>query len=203
MKEKLHSERKWGAKTADERRAERRCHLMSAAIKIYGERGFRNCSVKTVCNAAGLTERYFYESFSNGEDILKQCFRLVTSELILTMRETADNAGGHPRMRVRAALLTYLERLRGNPPAARLFLVEMASISRGADALVSDSLDEFGRLLLDILHRESEGEAVPPLLLRGVIGGGLHITRAWAANGFLESIEDVADTALRLYFLVE
>ncbi len=81
---------------------------MLAAIKIYGERGFRNCSVKTVCNAAGLTERYFYESFSNGEDMLQQCFRLVTSELILTMRETAENAVGHPRMRVRAALLTYL-----------------------------------------------------------------------------------------------
>ncbi len=79
----------------------------------------------------------------------------------------------------------------------------MASISREADALVADSLDEFGRLLLDILQRESDDEAVSPFLLRGVIGGGLHIARAWAANGFLESIEDVAETALRLYFLVE
>ncbi len=194
--------RRWGTKTADERRSQRRQDLMAAAIKVYGERGFQNCSVKSVCDAAGLTERYFYESFANGEDMLQQCFKLVTSRLIAKMHETAETAGGGRRKRVRAALLRYLEALKADPPAARLFLLSMASVSPATDALVSSNLDEFGCLLLEVLGRQESRDEVPPLLLTGVIGGGLHIARAWVANGFAENVGDVADTALKLYLLI-
>lgn len=186
----------------DERRAERRRRLMDAAIRTYGEKGFRNTSVKAVCAAAGLTERYFYEEFENGEDLLQQCFRLVTSQLIAKMRDTAEGACGGERERVRAALLTYLEHLRGNPPAARLFLLEMASISPETDALVSKSLDEFGCLLLEVMGLCSTYDDLPPLLLKGVVGGGLHVARAWVSNGYAESIDAVADTVLRIYLLI-
>lgn len=202
MGQKVRAARRWGSKTADERRSQRRQDLMQAAIKVYGERGFQNCSVKLVCDAAGLTERYFYESFANGEDILQQCFKLVTGGLIAKMRETAGRTGGGRRKRVRAALLTYLEALKANPSAARLFLLSIASVSPATDALISSNLDEFGCLLLEVLDRQELQDEVSPLLFRGVIGGGLHIARAWVANGFAEDISDVADTALRLYLLI-
>lgn len=175
---------------------------MDAAIRTYGERGFRNSSVKAVCAAAGLTERYFYECFENSEDLLQQCFKLVTGELIAKIRDAARTARGGERERVRAALLTYLEHIRGNPPAARLFLMEMASISRETDVLVSNSLDEFGCLLLDVMGRRFSRDDLPPLLLKGVVGGGLHVARAWVSNGYTESMDEVADTLLLLYLLV-
>lgn len=202
MEQERRPERRWGAKTADERRATRRRQLMDAAIRTYGERGYRNSSVKAVCLAAGLTERYFYECFENGEDLLRQCFRQVTGELISKMRDAAQGACGGARERVQVALLTYLELLRGNSPAARFFLVEMASISQETDTLVSSSLDEFGCLLLEVLGRRSPGGDVPPLLLRGVVGGGLHVARAWVSNGYAESVDEVVGILLRLYLLV-
>ncbi len=195
-------ERKWGGKTADERRAERRRQLMDAAIRTYGEKGFRNSSVKAVCAAAGLTERYFYEWFENSEDMLRQCFQRVTGELIGKMRDAARDAGGGERERIRAALMTYLAHIKGNPPAARLFLVEMAGIGQEADGLVSASLDEFGGLLLDVAGRSLVRDGVTPLLLKGVVGGGLHVARAWVSGGYAESMEEVADTLLRFYLLV-
>lgn len=202
MGQKVRAARRWGTKTADERSSQRRHDLMQAAIKVYGERGFHNCSVKLVCDAAGLTERYFYESFANGEDMLQQCFKLVTGGLIARMRETAETTGGGRRKRVRAVLLTYLGALRANPPAARLFLLSMASVSPDTDALISSNLDDFGCLLLEVLGCQDSREEVSPLLLKGVIGGGLHIARAWVANGFAEDTGEVADTALRLYLLI-
>ncbi len=195
-------ERKWGGRTADERRAERRRQLMDAAIRTYGEKGFRNSSVKAVCVAAGLTERYFYEWFENSEDMLRQCFERVTGDLIAKMRDTAQSAGGGERERIRAALMTYLELIKGNPPAARLFLVEMAGISRETDSLVSNSLDRFGGLLLDVAGRRLVRDGLTPLLLKGVVGGGLHVARAWVSNGYAESVDEVADTLLRFYLLV-
>ena len=175
---------------------------MDAAIRTYGEKGFRNTSVKAVCVAAGLTERYFYEWFANSEDLLQQCFKLVASELTAGMRDATQSARGGRRERVRAALLTHLGHLKGNPLAARLFLMEMASISQETDALVSRSLDEFGGLLLDIIGRRPLHDGLPPLLLKGVVGGGLHVARAWVSNGYAETADEVADTLLRLYLLV-
>jgi len=134
--------------------------------------------------------------------MLQHCFKLVTGGLTATMRETAGRTGGGRRKRVRAALLTYFGALKANPPAARLFLLSMASVSPATDALISSNLDEFGCLLLEVLGRQDSRDEVPPLLLRGVIGGGLHIAQVWVANGFPEDIDDVADTALRLYLLI-
>ncbi len=49
----------WGARTGDERQVARRERIVGAAIKVYGEHGYRNTSVKAICMTAGPTERYF------------------------------------------------------------------------------------------------------------------------------------------------
>ena len=172
---------------------------MQAALSVYGATGFRTASVKAICTKAGLTERYFYESFQNGEDLLKQCFLQVNRALIVRMREAAVEDGRAPLERLRAALLVYFQHIKNNPEGARVFLIEMASVSAETEALVSQSLDEFGVLLLQVLAVDGPAS---PLLLRGVVGGGLHIARAWIGRGYAESVETVADAALRLYALM-
>ncbi len=203
MEQGVRTERRWGAKTADERRASRRLAIMRAAIRLYGASGYRSATVKAICAGAGLTERYFYESFANGEDLLCECFREVTRDLIIDMRAAARHDGRAPLARVRAALLVYFNQLRQRPAAARLFLLEMASVSAATQALVSVSLDQFGALLLDTLRSgRNHDRQVSPLLLRGAIGGGLHVAQAWIATGYAEPVEVVADAALRLYAVV-
>ena len=193
--------KRWGDRTAEERRTERRVQLMQAALSVYGATGFRTASVKAVCAKAGLTERYFYESFANAEDLLCQCFQQVNRTLIARMREAAADDGRATLERIRAALLVYFGQMKENPAGSRVFLIEMASVSAATEALVSESLDEFGALLMEILAERGATQA--PLLLRGVIGGGLHIARAWIATGYAESVEVVAEAALCLYGLME
>ena len=192
------AERRWGERTAGERREERRTQIMRAALAVYGATGFRTASVKAVCIKAGLTERYFYESFANGEDLLKECFLEVNRGLIARMREAAVEDGRAPLERIRAALLVYFQQIKDNPAGARVFLIEMGSVSAATEALVSQSLDDFGALLMEAFANDRPS----PLLLRGVIGGGLHIARLWVGTGYAESVESVADAALRIYALM-
>jgi AcrR family transcriptional regulator len=197
------AERRWGARTGGERRAARRAAIMDAAIALYGEVGYRNTSVKAVCTAAGLTERYFYESFSNSEALLQACFLHVTQALMARMREAAGDDGRAPLERVRAGLLVYFTDLRKNPAAARVFLMEMSSVSPATAAVVSQSLDAFGQLLMDVLRgAEAGGLPYSPLLLRGVVGGGLHIAQAWIEGGYASSVQDAVEAAVRLYGLM-
>ena len=192
--------RTWGARTADERRAERRDRIIRAAIKVYGRHGYHRTSVKSVCTEAGLTERYFYESFANSEDLLGKCFLVVEGELLGRMRAAAQVKASGAIERARAALMIYLDHLRQDPATARVFLIEMASVSPAAEALVSESLDRFGSMLLEVLADDPRFTGrPPPLLLRGVVGGGLHLVRAWALADYAEDIGAVAELNLRLY----
>ena len=202
MQQSSGTERRWGAKTAEERRSIRRSSLMRAAIATYGDTGFRNASVKSVCAAAGLTERYFYESFSGSEDLLQACFREVTFDLLAKVRAAALRSGT-PEERVRAGLHVYYGELRDEPASARVFLIEIASVSPATDALVAESLDAFGSLLLDVLE-DAKGRPNPsPLLLRGVVGGGLHIAQAWIASGYEAPISEVIQAATNIYLLAK
>ena len=195
--------RKIGGKTVEQRRLERWRRLIDAAVKVYGERGYRNSTVKAVCDAAGLTERYFYESFSNSEDLLCACFQEAADRLLLRVRRAGLQSGGAPMERVRAGVLEYLVHLQADPAAARVFLIEMASVSARADALVSAGLDRFATLLVDFLTSGPGPHVDPPrLLLRGAIGGGLHVAQAWTTSGYAEPVSSVADTILKIYGLV-
>ena len=201
MGQEVSAGRRWGAKTAGERRDARRAALMRAAIDVYGVVGFRNATVRAVCEAAGLTERYFYESFENSEDLLQACFLLVTQNLLTRIRAATEPVGSSGLDRVRAGLHVYFSELRNHPAAAQVFLIELASISPATEALVSASLDEFGALLMEVLQPGSGLEA-SPLLLRGVIGGGLHIAQAWISSGYAASMEEAVEAALRLYAIM-
>jgi len=56
--------------SADERRALRRAQLLEACLDVVGEAGVAGTTAEAVCARAGLSKRYFYESFADREAIL-------------------------------------------------------------------------------------------------------------------------------------
>lgn len=188
--------RRYRGSSPAERRAERRERLLKAAIRVYGERGYRNATVKAVCEEAGLTERYFYESFENSEALLVACYCAITDPLLANMAGAAAAAEGGPREKLRALLLYYLQALRREPQSARVFLVEVAGVSPALDLAFEASLEAFGNLLGEtIAGAESRPD---PLLRAGVVGGVLRIALAWIADDYRRPVEEVADTALSI-----
>lgn len=189
--------RRYRGSSAAERRAERRERLILAAIRVYGERGYRNATVKAVCDAAGLTERYFYESFANSEALLVASYRAVTSILLKALDEVGAATPGSAADRVRAILARYFQALQGDPQSARLFLVEIAGVSAELDKVFAASLEAFG----DLLQRTLGGDG-QPLLRTAVVGGVIHLALDWVARGYEEPLEAVTDAALCLCLLL-
>ena len=185
--------------SAAERRAGRREALILAAIRVYGERGYRNATVKAVCEAAGLTERYFYESFANSEALLAASYKAVTSILLATLEEVGQSTPGNPAERVRAILACYFHALAGDPRSARLFLVEIAGVSSELDRIFADSLDNFGDLIVRTFGRRD----CDPLVRKAVIGGVIHLASDWVARGYAEPVDAVTDAALSLCLILE
>lgn len=180
----------------DERRAQRRSQLIAAAIQVYGERGYRQATVKAVCEAAGLTERYFYESFANSEELLIASYNAVTFSVFGELRKAAEAAGADRAERARAMLRAYFAALQAEPRSARVFLVEIRGVSRAVDKAFDASLRQIGDALAQMSGPETEDP--DPLLLAGVVGGVIHIALRWIEDGYTPAIDSVTDSAMRL-----
>jgi AcrR family transcriptional regulator len=179
----------------DERRAQRRAQLISAGVAVYGERGYRQATVKAVCEAASLTERYFYESFANSEELLIACFNAVTYAVLDEIVAAARAAGPDPEVRARAMLHTYFAALQREPRSARVFLVEIRGVSRSVDKAFDTALRAIGEQVTSMVPSDLPPD---PLLQAGVVGGVIHIALRWIEDGYTPDIERVTDSALRL-----
>ncbi len=187
-------ERRWRGRGADERKAERRAMLLMAAFRVYSQRGFRNSSVKAVCDAAGLTERYFYESFANSEDLLVAAASASADHLIADLRARSGDVARQERLGT--ILRHYYAALREQPAHARAFMVEIRGISPVVDAYLETAVNNFAELIID---RPLDGLArADRLVVIGTVGAIVHIALNWIVADFDASIDDVVDAACRL-----
>lgn len=180
----------------DERRALRRQQLIAAGVAVYGERGYRQATVKAVCEAAGLTERYFYESFANSEELLVACFNAVTYAVLDEILEAARQAGDARVACARAMSHAYFAALQREPRSARVFLVEIRGVGRAVDKAFDSALRAIGEAVARVVA--PPGSQSDPLLQAGIVGGVMHIALRWIEDGYTPDIERVTDSAVRL-----
>jgi AcrR family transcriptional regulator len=192
------SPRRWIGQTQDQRRAERRELLIASAIGQYGSVGFHNTGVRAICRDADLTERYFYESFANGEELLLAAFERVVS-VVYDQIMAADAPDDPADDRVRQLLRAYYSALAANPTAARVFLVEIVGVDAAIDAAFEASLFALSEPFVSVYDPGRHGPlSTDPLLRRAVSGGLLHIALAWGAEGYERPIDHVIEAALVL-----
>ena len=122
---------------ADQRVADRRRQFLAAGFELFGTRGVADVRVKELCAAAGLTDRYFYESFKNIEDL----FDVVLTDLATQgnqVFETAmrDALAVHPtdiRAWLRAGISSTFRFLAADPRRVRIAIVETIAVKGHGD----------------------------------------------------------------------
>lgn len=104
--------RRYGGKSAEERRAERRETLLAVGQEIWQEQGWAAVTMRGVCARAGLTDRYFYESFADRDALLGAIFDRLRDRMLERMG-AAITAVQHepPLVHIRAAMGAILHDL--------------------------------------------------------------------------------------------
>ncbi len=75
------STRTYGGLREDERIHERRERFLEAGLEVFGTVGLRGATVRMLCKTAGLTERYFYESFADTEALFCAVYEKLSGAL--------------------------------------------------------------------------------------------------------------------------
>ncbi|MGX9670383.1 TetR/AcrR family transcriptional regulator [Mycobacterium sp. HM-7] len=85
---------RWSSVPLADRPTRRREALIEAGIAALGHSDGPAATVRTVCRTAGLTERYFYESFTDREDFVRAVYDEVctTAMAALTTSQSPRDA---------------------------------------------------------------------------------------------------------------
>ncbi len=198
--------RRYRGASNEQRKTERRLKLIEAGIKRFGTIGFHAATVKTICAEAGLTERYFYESFTNAEELFAACYTSIVDTLrgrIFIALEGVDSVDLEPMIRV--GLHEVFSLVKENPPAARILLIEVLTVSREMEKLSMKVLYNFVELLkviagqaIGVQAAESSGVDLV-LMSSGLVGATIHIAGRWAMDGYQQPLDQVVDNCARMY----
>jgi AcrR family transcriptional regulator len=140
-------QRAYGGVSAEERIAARREKLLDAGLELFGTRGFGATGVKDVCRAAGVTDRYFYESFRDGAALFLAVFDRVTDELFEAVALAALAAGDDPERQLRESIATFVRALERDPRKPRVIFAEAAAAGPEAAAHMRVTLRRFAGLV--------------------------------------------------------
>jgi AcrR family transcriptional regulator len=114
----------YGGVTGEERIAERRRKLIEAGMNLFGSGDSGSVRVKDVVVEAGLTERYFYESFTDLGALFDAVFELTMDAVESDVNAAVVQAPDDAVSRVSIALRTVVDTLAGDPRMIRIIFVE-------------------------------------------------------------------------------
>ncbi|MEZ0052092.1 AcrR family transcriptional regulator [Mycobacterium sp. MAA66] len=150
---------RWSGVPLSDRQALRRNELVAAGVTILGAPEKPALTVRAVCRTAGLTERYFYESFTDREDFVRAVYDDVCANAMATL-STSKNP--------REAVERFVTLMVDDPTRGRVLLIaptkEPVLTQSGADWMPS-----FIELLQHKMFRDSD-PAIQAMEATGMIG---------------------------------
>ena len=184
--------------SAEQRRAERRTRLLEATLEVWGRDGGPRITMTRICAEAGLTERYFYESFDGLDAALIAVMDGIADEIAERTVAALASAEGGPADRVRVSIGEFVRILTDDPRKGRVAIVESVSL----DALRphrAELLRRFAELSAhearELYGPEAWSETEGRMAATMFIGGVAELVTAWIEGRIEATPDEVADAA--------
>jgi AcrR family transcriptional regulator len=158
---------------------------------VFGTQGVQAATVKQICTEAGLTERYFYESFDNQQALFWVVYQQCLARLRDTIVASLSRAPEDVETLARDALRAYYRELRSDPRLSRILLIEIYGAGQNPDLLYRHGVLDFVALIRDMLTprlrlpRDSLLDA--DLQATALVGAIIHLSMHWYLGGFRET----------------
>jgi AcrR family transcriptional regulator len=185
----------WAGTTLADRRAVRRAQLFDAGLELLGGGEPAAVSVRAVCRRAKLTERYFYESFADREELVLAVYELVGAQaqrvLVDAVRSAATATG-----RAEAAVEAFVELIVDDPRKGRMLLLapmtDPALSHRGGGLLPA-----FAALVREQLSGGAD-DLDRQMIAIGLVGALSHVFVAYLEGSLAASRERLVAHCVRL-----
>ncbi|MCC5954229.1 MAG: TetR/AcrR family transcriptional regulator [Acidimicrobiia bacterium] len=123
------SGRRYGGKSAEERRADRRRRLIDAALELFGTEGYATTTITGLCRTASVTTQHFYDEFGTREALLTELYDEIVTAAADAVAEALTTSAVDRATRTRTGLAAYLHAMLDDPRRARIQCIESVGVS--------------------------------------------------------------------------
>lgn len=186
---------------AAERQAARREQLLDAAYDLLGSDGWQATTVRAVCRHAGLTPRYFYESFPDLDALLVAVFDDVVSDLVEVVLEALRAAPDDAHAKSHAAISGFVRHVTRDPRRARIVFSE----ALGSEALGHrrcETLHLFARMIAEqgrAFYGLEGNDRLADTTAYLLAGGLAELLLAWRDGTIDSTLEQVIEDCTELF----
>jgi AcrR family transcriptional regulator len=195
--------RRYGGIDSEERQRQRKAKLIEAGLAVFGEKGFHQATVRDVCKQAGLTSRYFYESFDGMPALFKAVYLSVSRELMQATIMALASCQPDPEKLAEAALRTFLVFVREDLPRARVTLIDVLSIDESMSTLADKATSDFAQLIESLMHQMFPKLGASDhdfrMLAIGLVGANTRIATQWVRERCKAPLEDILRSSLTIF----
>jgi AcrR family transcriptional regulator len=193
--------RVYAGRSAQQRADTRRRQFMDAGLEMLGKRGWPESTVRGVCDEAGLSTRFFYESFDGLEALALAIYDEIVDETIARVVGAIAASGSDRDDRAHAGIEAMVSALTEDPRRARVVLLE----AHGNESMARRRIQTMHRFasVIAMLGRAEYGtsEAAEPrvqVIATFVAGGVSELMIAWLDGSLVVPRERLIDECARL-----
>ncbi|BBY45699.1 hypothetical protein MCEL_39940 [Mycolicibacterium celeriflavum] len=170
-----------------DRQVLRRDELIAAGVELLGSVQGPSLTVRAVCRAAGLTERYFYESFTDRDEFVRAVYDDVCARAMSTLM-TAETP--------RDAVERFVALMVDDPTRGRVLLLAPAS-----EPVLTRSGAEWMPSFIELLQRKLTritDPALAAMVATGLIGGLTALFTAYLNGSLAVTREQFIDYCVEM-----
>ncbi|SDQ94624.1 DNA-binding transcriptional regulator, AcrR family [Thermostaphylospora chromogena] len=186
--------------SAEQRLADRRERLMTAAYTLFPSAGFPATTIEKLCTKARVSNRAFYECFSGREALMQAVYDRCVEE---TLQEVSKALAAGPSTlsgRIETGIRAYVSFVTQDFRRAHIMHVEVRRAGDCLTAARQRAVSGFTRLIEETVAATGEKPAVNlHLLALGLIGALQELLIEWVLATDPPPIDQVTATAVHIF----
>lgn len=181
--------------SADQRRDNRRNQLLEACLDIVGTSGMAAATIDAISRRAGLTKRYFYESFRTRDDAFAALAERLIADITNSILDAMSDEASELPARTRDGFGRVIALLTDDPRNARLFTELIGSellkdTIGGAEHKIAQLLTELLLAGRDVEPRQRDRLQLAALV---IVAGTSQAVTSWLDGKLTVSRDDLVD----------
>ncbi|HEY5044526.1 MAG TPA: TetR family transcriptional regulator [Solirubrobacteraceae bacterium] len=154
-----------------------RVRLLTAAVEVVSEVGYRGMSTARVSARAGVSRKTFYDLFADREDCFLAVFDDAVARIVAVARAAFEGEECW-RERVRGGLSSILEFIGDEPLLGALVVVDALGAGPRVLARRARCLETLSHIVDQGRSEVKGGKGPPPMTAEGVVGGVFNVLHA-------------------------
>ena len=191
------SARRYGGVSAAERQAQRRERLIEAGLDVFGRMGYTETTMRMICSQARLTDRYFYEQFTDCDEVYKVVHQRLSAEVVKQIAIAASGVSADdPIAMVKSGLKAFYAYIQEAPRRAQILLTDAVTTGLANPLNVNAWISRYVEV---IRHRfktrypQLDFNPDVELILGGFVGQVIHTGSVWYQRKFDTPVDGLVD----------